>query len=270
MARLPFAKMHGAGNDFVMVLASDLAGRPPLSSERIAALCHRRTGIGADGLIVVGRPEDADLRMDYYNADGCEAEMCGNGARCTIAFAYRRGRCAGEGTLATASGFLAYRVHGPDEIEVDLPPPRNLVLDLEVPGAPYPALHACNTGVPHLVIPVLDIEAVDVDRDGRALRHHPQFAPAGTNVNWVCRDEAADEWRLRTYERGVEAETLACGTGAAAAVVILCRLGLAASPVAIRTRGDDLLTISVDLAAPRLGLRGPAIVAFEGEVSSDD
>jgi diaminopimelate epimerase len=269
MARMPFTKMHGAGNDFVMVLAADLGGMPPLSGQRIAALCHRRTGIGADGLIVVGTPADADLRMDYYNADGGEAEMCGNGARCTVAFAHRRGLCVARGTLATASGPLGFQVHGAEEIEVDLPAPRDVALDLDVAGAAYPALHACNTGVPHLVIPVPDLDAVAVERDGRELRHHPRFAPAGTNVNWVCRDEAAGQWHLRTYERGVEAETLACGTGAAATALILCRLGLAASPVAIRTRGGDLLTISVDLTLPRLGLRGPAIVAYEGEVSCD-
>lgn len=269
MQGLPFAKMHGAGNDFVMVAAVDLAGTPPLTADRIARLCRRRTGIGADGLIVVGADDGADLRMDYFNADGGRAEMCGNGARCTVAFAHRRGLVGAAGTLATDSGPLAFRVHGPADIEVDLPRPRDLALNIALAGSPFSAHHACNTGVPHLVIPVPNVAAVDVERAGPPLRRHNHFAPAGTNVNWVSRDARTLRWSLRTFERGVEGETLACGTGAAATAVVLHALGLAASPVAIGTQGGDILQIGVDLAEPRLSLRGPAVVAFEGEVTGD-
>ncbi len=268
---LPFVKMHGAGNDFVMIDARDLGGEPALDRARIAALCHRRTGVGGDGLILVGCEPDGAVRMTYFNADGGEAEMCGNGARCTVAFAHARGLMGERGILATAAGPLEARVHGPTDIEVALPPFRDLATDLALDGAPAgQALHHCNTGVPHLVIPVDDIDAVDPATAGPPLRHHARFAPAGVNVNWVAPGAPGAPWRLRTYERGVEAETLACGTGASATAAVLVRLGRAASPVAIQTRGGDLLHIDVDLDHRRLSLRGPALVAFEGEVRSDD
>ncbi len=268
---LPFVKMHGAGNDFVMVDGRDLADGPPLDRARIAALCDRRTGIGGDGLIIVGRDPDGAVRMTYYNADGGEAEMCGNGARCTVAFAHARGLLGATGVLATAAGPLEARVHGPGDIEVSLPPFRDLATDLSLDGVPAgTACHHCDTGVPHLVIPVDDIDAVDPAAAGPPLRHHGRFVPAGVNVNWVAPGAGGAAWQLRTYERGVEAETLACGTGASAAAAVLVRLGRATSPVAIRTRGGDLLRIDVDLDCHRLRLRGPARVAFEGEVRRHD
>ena len=227
MPGLPFAKMHGAGNDFIMVAAGDPADRPPLTAGRIARLCRRRTGIGADGLIIVGSGDGAVLSMDYFNADGGRAEMCGNGARCTVAFAHRRQLTGAAGALATDAGTLPYRVHGPADVEIDLPAPRDLALNIALAGSPYTAHHACNTGVPHLVIPVSNVSSVAVERDGPPLRRHPHFAPAGTNVNWVGPDATSTGWQLRTFERGVEGETLACGTGAAAAAVVLHALGLA-------------------------------------------
>lgn len=267
---LPFAKMHGAGNDFVMVDARDLAGRGPLEEHEIRMLCDRRTGVGADGLIVV-EPDAAGggLGMHYWNADGGRAAMCGNGARCTVAFARRRGLCADQGVLRTDAGDLRFAVHGPADIAIELPPCRDLQLDLDLAGATALPAHACDTGVPHLVLMTDDLDAVDVAADGPALRRHPRFAPAGTNVDWLQHDPAAGVWRLRTYERGVEAETLACGTGAAACAVVAMRLGLAASPVAVRTRRGDLLRITEDDADRSLWLRGPAVLAFVGEVNDD-
>ena len=265
--RLPFIKMHGAGNDFVMLDARDLTG--DLDRPRIAALCDRRRGIGADGLIIVTATGDNAIRMTYYNADGGEVEMCGNGARCTVAFAHERGLVGTTCRLDTLAGPLAGTVHGAKDIEVDLPKYKDLELDLDLRDAPHATIHACNTGVPHLVIPVDDIEALEVMKHGRALRQHDHFAPAGTNVNWIAPAPRGEQWLLRTYERGVEAETLACGTGAAAVAVVLSRLERAASPVAIRTRSGDLLTITVDHDDHSLSLRGPAVVAYQGEVASD-
>ena len=271
-ATLPFVKMHGAGNDFVMVDGRRL---PPggLDTARIAALCDRRRGIGADGLIVVAPDPAHDFAMTYYNSDGGEAEMCGNGARCAVAFARALGLAAGDDCrFRTRSGPVTGTFHG-DEISVQLTPPRDLRLGLDLgPGSPFPAHHAVNTGVPHLVIPVEDVEAVELSRWGPWLRHHAAFAPAGTNVNWVSAGRGPGAvHRLRTYERGVEAETFACGTGASATALVLCRLGLAASPVALHTRGGDCLTVTVEEAdgTTRLHLRGPAVVAFSGEVASD-
>ncbi len=267
---LPFLKMHGAGNDFVLV-----DGRiwPPaaLTAPRIASLCDRRRGIGADGLIVVAPAAGVDFSMTYFNADGGEAEMCGNGARCAVAFARRLGLAGARCVFATRSGPVAGEDAG-SEVRVALTPPRDL--QLEVPlgaDSPFPAHHYVNTGVPHLVIPVDDIAAVDLQGWGPRLRHHPRFAPAGVNVDWVGAAAADGAHPLRTYERGVEAETLACGTGAAAAALVLVRLGAAAAPVRLRARGGDLLTIHVEdgPAGPRLALQGPAAVAFAGEVELD-
>ncbi|MHB8078338.1 MAG: diaminopimelate epimerase [Candidatus Krumholzibacteriia bacterium] len=268
---LAFVKMHGAGNDFVMV---DGRGLPParLDAPAIAALCDRRRGIGGDGLIIVDPDRDLDFAMSYYNADGGEADMCGNGARCAVAFARALGLAPGESCrFRTRSGPLAGRWEA-GEISVQLTPPRDLRLRLDLGATtPFPTAHAVDTGVPHLVVPVDDVDAVDVARWGPLLRRHPAGGPAGANVDWVAPGAAPGApHRLRTFERGVEGETLACGTGASAAAFVLCRLGLARSPVALLTRGGDTLTITLEEAAdgPRLHLRGPAVVAFAGEVAS--
>jgi len=269
-AKLPFTKMHGAGNDFVLL---DGRAVPPgwLTPARIAALCDRRRGIGADGLIVVGPSDRADFAMAYHNADGGEAEMCGNGARCAVAFARRLGLAGDACTFLTASGPVEGRTEA-GEIAITLPPPRDVRLGVD-PGAgsPFPEHHFANTGVPHLVVPVPDVAAVDVARWGPVLRRGAALGPAGANVDWVQAGEPDAPLRLRTYERGVEAETLACGTGAAATALVMWRLGRARSPVALLTRGGDRLTVTIEPRGDRvtLRLRGPAVVAFEGEVPGD-
>ena len=267
--RLPFVKMHGAGNDFVMVDHRELAARGlegRLTRQAIEALCDRRKGVGADGLIIIGpgTPGQTSFRMTYYNSDGGEAEMCGNGARCSVAHAHRLGLAGATCRFDTWSGALDGWVHGPGDLEISLPGWRDLELDVGLDGTPWERHASCNTGVPHLVMPVANVDDVDLAAWGPRLRFHERFGKAGTNVNWVSPDGPGGGWRIRTYERGVEAETLACGTGSSASAVILCGLGLAASPVALHTRGGDVLTVSVDTQAGRLRLRGPALVAFEG------
>lgn len=283
--RLPFVKMHGAGNDFIMVdlraVAAVVQGGT-LGRDLIAALCDRRKGIGADGLIIIGpgsasgsasstmagpppaAPSPTAFRMTYFNADGGEAEMCGNGARCSVAYAHSLGLAPEDCRFDTWSGALWGRVHGPGDVEISLPGWRGLDLSVGLADTPWPLQAACNTGVPHLVIPVDDVDEVDLGQWGPRLRRHERFGAAGTNVNWVSPDAPDGLWRIRTFERGVEAETLACGTGASASAVILCALGRARSPVALRTRGGDVLTVAVDADAGALRLRGPAVVAFEG------
>jgi diaminopimelate epimerase len=176
--------------------------------------------------------------------------------------------------FATGAGLLQGIWHGPGDVEVTLPPWRDLVLDLDLEldagRPPWPAVHSCNTGVPHLVIPVEDIDAVPVREWGARLRGHERFAPRGTNVNWVAPAGDSGQFLMRTYERGVEDETLACGTGASAIAVVLCRLGRARSPVTLRTRGGNLLSVSVDLENISLRLRGPAVTSFQGEVLIDE
>ncbi len=265
--RLKFEKMHGAGNDFVFLDHRDLPDGFQLTAEVIAFLCDRRLGVGGDGLILVGpgREGETDFRMTYFNADGGEAEMCGNGARCSVAFAHAHDLIGADCTFDTQVGVLDGTVHGPTDITVSLTGWTDLDLDVVVPGSPWEHHCACNTGVPHLIVPVSDTGAVDIKKWGGTFRHHEIFAPAGTNVNWVALDAASGHYMLRTYERGVEDETLACGTGAAAAAVVLCHLEQAKSPVSVRTHGGDLLHITVETDTGRLLLRGPAVVSFRGQ-----
>lgn len=265
--KLKFSKMHGAGNDFVMIDGRDLDGRG-LTRPTIAALCDRRTGVGADGLIIVAETDNAaaDFRMIYFNSDGGEAEMCGNGARCSVAFAQAAGLIEDQCRFETLAGLLQGRVLPDGQIMVGLPPWRDLVLDVDLGPQEFPAHHTCNTGVPHLVIPVPDVQGLDVEKWGRHYRELPFFAPAGTNVNFVSREPGGDRFLLRTYERGVEAETLACGTGASATAVVMCRLGLGRTPVSLVTRGGVVLKVSVGEADEKLLLMGPAETSFQGEV----
>jgi diaminopimelate epimerase len=265
--------MHGAGNDFVMVAAADLP-TGGLDRATIARICDRRRGVGGDGLIVVAPPDidrsaasadDVDFVMTYYNSDGGEAEMCGNGARCAVAFARALGFAGETCRFATRAGVVAGRARG-EEVEVALTPWRDLALGVAVEGSPFAEHHTCDTGVPHLVIPVADVDAVDVAAAGSALRGHALFAPRGTNVDWVSPVVGGEGWRLRTFERGVEAETLACGTGAAAAAVVLIASGRAATPVTLLTRGGDRLSVTVDETAKELRLCGPATTVFRGAI----
>ncbi|MFH1843951.1 MAG: diaminopimelate epimerase [bacterium] len=267
--RLPFVKMHGAGNDFIMVAGCDLRSSG-LSGPTIQKLCHRRVGIGADGLIIVREQSDVDFSMTYYNADGGEAEMCGNGARCCVAFAHTRGLAADSCRFETGAGRVAGVIDS-SGITVSLPAWRELRLDVDFDGSPFPAHHTVNTGVPHIVVPLDEVESVDVAQWGAFLRFQDRLASSGANVNFVAAAGDAG-FRLRTYERGVEAETLACGTGAAATAVVLCALNLATSPVTLKTRGGDTLTVSVGHEADphALRLHGPAVVAFTGEVEINE
>ncbi len=268
---LKFTKMHGAGNDFVMVDARDLQGLE-LSAPRIEALCERRTGVGADGLIIIDKPSGSKsaFSMVYFNADGHEAEMCGNGARCSVAFAHQNGIAEKECFFTTFSGILSGRVFAADDIQVSLPAWTDLTLNVDLGNQEFIDHHTCNTGVPHLVIPVPDVKQVDVKKNGSAYRLHDKFFPAGTNVNFVSQDPQTGHQLLRTYERGVEDETLACGTGASATAVVLCKLGLAQSPVSLHTRGGDVLQVSVDFDGRKLLLRGPTETSFRGEVLIND
>ncbi len=267
---LSFVKMHGAGNDFVLLAADELAGEP-LTPATVAHLCDRRLGIGADGLLLLAAGDpDVDFRMVYYNADGLPAEMCGNGARCVVAYAHQRGRIGDHCRFATDAGIVTGRRFEDGSVEVSLPAWYDLDLEMTLTDSPFSPHYFCNTGVPHLVIPVDDVDTIDVAGQGRPLRHHPQLGAAGANVNWVDQRGTDGCLRYRTYERGVEAETLACGTGAAAVAVVLAALGRTVSPVDLLTRGGDRLTVTVDFDTNGLRLRGPATFVFTGELTIDE
>ncbi|MEO5656876.1 MAG: diaminopimelate epimerase [Nitrospiria bacterium] len=270
-AVIPFAKMSGSGNDFVIIdNRKDLVPRRRMPGF-VKAVCRRGLSVGADGVIFLHRSPRADFRWHYYNADGGEAEMCGNGSRCAARFAVMKKIARRTMTFETRAGLIHAEV-GDHGVTVRLPPPKGLRLSLplEVGGASYEA-HVLNTGVPHVVLFVDDVEAVDVAALGRAIRIHPAFAPAGTNANFV-RIDSPRRLTIRTYERGVEGETLACGTGSVAAAVLAGLLGKARSPVTLKTRGGPPLTVGFELdgrTITRVELTGEARLVYEGTLTGE-
>ena len=269
---LHFYKMNGAGNDFIVIDNRDLSVR--LEAEDIAFLCDRHYGVGADGLLAVEPAQKgADFRFRYYNADGGEAEMCGNGARCFARFTVHLfDEMPSEVRFETIAGILAAEIID-EQVRIAMSEPKDLHSDrpTKVPGLDAP-LHSINTGVPHAVAFLPDIEALgsfDVDGTGRAIRHHDDFAPAGTNANFAAVLEPG-HIAIRTYERGVEAETLACGTGMAACALIHHLLTGAASPVKVDVADGDTLEVGFrrkeDGSFTDVTLTGPAGFVFEGDI----
>ncbi len=267
--RLPFTKMNGAGNDFVMIDNRDLS--IGLSREQIARVCDRHRGVGADGLLAAEPAENgADFKFRYYNADGGEAEMCGNGARCFGRFTARLLEAPKEIiTFETVAGTLSARLVG-DEVEVAMSDPFDLELNsaVSVEGLDSP-VHTINTGVPHAVAFVDDLDEVKILELGSAIRFHHHFQPSGTNANFV-KVVSPGHITIRTYERGVENETLACGTGMVACAIIYHLLEKAPSPVKVDVRGGESLQIGFEGDA-RAGFRnvsltGPAEFVFDGEI----
>lgn len=266
---LSFTKMNGAGNDFVVLDNRD--GALALETESIARLCDRHRGVGADGLLVLEPAQNgADFRMRYYNADGGEAEMCGNGARCFARFARQAaGGTAEKITFETPAGIIGAEFPG-DQVRIAMSAPHShqAPQTLEVNGRPA-EVHFLNTGVPHAVVFVEDLESVNVQADGAALRYHSAFAPRGTNANFA-RILAPSQLAVRTYERGVEGETLACGTGVCATALLHHLRTGDPSPISVRIRGGDTLRVDFekDGAAFRaVTLTGPADFVFNGTIS---
>lgn len=280
MQKLSFVKMNGAGNDFVVL--DNRTRQLALDASAIARLCDRHRGVGADGVLLVEAADPdtrADFRMRYHNADGGEAEMCGNGARCFARYAGRllaagNGVPRGHLSFQTLAGTIRAHLNG-DGVRLDLSRPVDgSDLDgLRLPdGRAFAQAYFLNTGVPHVVIPVDDVEAVDVQPVGRAIRHHARFAPQGTNANFI-QAAGRDAIRLRTYERGVEGETLACGTGATAAALIHAELGgwTGEGSIAVQVRSGDTLHVGFERTGPFqfrcVTLGGPADFVFSGEVA---
>ena len=247
-------KMTGSGNDFVL-----LDGRATCleawSADRIAALCDRRNGVGADGLVILAPEAPGSVRMSYWNADGSRAALCGNAALCSARLAvYLELVPPGDLRLLTDAGVVRARAaQDGDQAEIGVP---DFAVGGALPGLePAPGEHwmaFATVGVPHLVVRVDDIERIDLPGRGRALRFDPRPGPAGANVNFVSPPASGDgPWLIRTYERGVEGETLACGTGTVAAALALARRGEAGLPLAFRTRGGPELLVRAELQEGR-------------------
>jgi diaminopimelate epimerase len=262
--------MHGAGNDFIV--AADPGHRGTRDPGFVRHACSRRLGIGADGLILLAPAPDpaiADLSMTFFNCDGSRADMCGNGLRCAALFAHSHMNTPCELRIATDAGILAATVFpetGRVRIQIPvLAPPR----PVDIP--PYRGWFV-NTGVPHLVIPFdADLSSLDLAAIAPPLRHHAQFAPAGCNVNVIADDRVPGHpIGIRTFERGVEAETLACGTGIAAAALALATFTAHRSPLSFQTFTGERLDVDIPAASHPLEhvlLTGPAVEVFTGTLT---
>jgi diaminopimelate epimerase len=257
---IPFSKLNGSGNDFLLVdnregVVGDL-DRPGF----VAKVCDRARSIGADGMILVETSAKADFRWDFYNADGSRAEMCGNGGRCVARFAYERKIAGASQSFETLAGVIRAEVVG-RRVKLQMTRPKGFVesAELTIGGRrlPYGFL---DTGVPHAVLFVRDLDGVDVKALGSAIRHHKAFSPRGTNVNFAKPEGGVI--RLRTYERGVEGETLACGTGAVATAILAASRGLAGAPVSVVTTGGETLVVHFEQGKKDFGR-----VYLEGDTS---
>ncbi len=271
---IPFFKMTGSGNDFIIIdnrsqfITADQG--PPLT--RLA--CRRNLSLGADGLILIENDPEVDFRWRFYNADGSEAEMCGNGSRCAARFVFLKGIVPKrEMAFRTLAGIIRAEIMG-ERVKVRMTPPHRLHMDISLPlESGLLDVHFIDTGVPHVVHFVADktvLEKVAVFPLGRTLRYHSHFQPAGTNANFatVC---DRHHMAVRTYERGVEAETLACGTGSIAATLVAAARNLVTSPVEVLTQSGETLTIHfaqpTAQGAPEFAevyLEGDAKVVCEG------
>jgi diaminopimelate epimerase len=268
MKTIPFFKMSGSGNDFI-VIDNRAAVVPEAELTRlVVGACRRKMSAGADGMILIESSDHLDFKWRFFNADGSLPDMCGNGARCAARFAYLNGIADRQMAFETRAGTIEAMV-GDDSVNIRMTDPRDLKTGmlLDIDGTPS-AVGSVNTGVPHVVMVVDDVAAVDVVERGRRIRHHRDFAPEGTNVNFVSVDQAG-RISIRTYERGVEDETLACGTGNVAAALILAHERGLRSPVALTTRSGAGLTVHFNTQGGRyrdVFLEGDARVIYRGEL----
>lgn len=251
---IEFYKYVGAGNDFVIFDNWD--GKLELTSQQIIDICDRRFGIGADGVILLQAHPDADFRMNYFNADGTRGEMCGNGARCLVRFAESRGRASLSGTFMADDGVHQYHI-APDAIDVEI------IVNGEIEDwdLPRSGCGFINTGVPHLVMPVKDADSENLDPLGWEMNIHAAH-PQGTNLNIV--EKLADDLKVRTWERGVNKETLACGTGAVATAIFAHEKWGLRWPIRLVFPGGDL---KADLRGNQHWLKGPTALVFKGHLA---
>lgn len=263
--------MSGAGNDFVCL--DNRSGKLRLTKRQRERLCHRQFGVGADGLLILEKSKassKADVRMRYYNADGGEAEMCGNGARCFARYvqkmkSWKKARLSFD----TPAGKITALFCG-DEVQVDLTLPEWPPAEATVDASELPnPLYILNTGVPHAVVFVESIDDLDVISYGSLIRNHAKFAPAGTNVNFV--EKRGKRLIVRTYERGVEAETLACGTGVTAVALVAHHVLELNSPIELVVRSGCKLKVFFEFdesgkKVSSVSLFGPADFVYQGEI----
>ncbi|MGC8886797.1 MAG: diaminopimelate epimerase [Verrucomicrobiia bacterium] len=266
--RLEFWKMNGAGNDFIMI--DNRSQTIKLVPNQIIKLCHRQKGIGADGIIMLipCKSGNAEWAWQFYNSDGSCAEMCGNGARCFAKFIQRLTGTKEKVSFETGAGVIKAYYKG-DDVAINMTQPKDLQLNINLPLKDgLRTLHFINTGVPHIVNFVDDLEKLDVKSLGAEIRYHKHFAPKGTNANFV-QALGNSSIRVRTYERGVENETLACGTGITASALISSIIYGFNSPIKVLVQSGDKLEVSFeksDDGFKNVVLTGPAEFVFNGVI----
>ena len=266
---IPFTKMSGAGNDFVIIDNRNPIIEPRQKREFVKKVSARKTSIGADGVIFIEDSDKENFSWDFYNSDGSTAEMCGNGARCVSRYAYEHDIAPRQLSFETLAGIITAEVND-SMVKVKLPVPNHLRVDLKVKlGDTSYIVDSLNTGVPHVVVFSKDVNREDIQRIGRGIRFHQEFAPAGTNVN-LAQVKDSHSLKVRTYERGIESETLACGTGAVASAILASRKNKVQPPIEVETRGGDLLKIYSDKpdngSFSNIFLEGTTKNSFEGVI----
>ena len=270
MKPIPFAKMNGSGNDFI-VIDNRSENAPADLTAFVQSVCRRKLSVGADGLILIETDAAHDFKWQFFNADGSRAEMCGNGARCAARFAHVNDIAGPQMTFGTDAGTIEAEVIGED-VKIRMTEPFGLTIDetLALADGEQVVSHV-NTGVPHVVVETEDLEAVPVRERGREIRFHPRFAPAGTNANFMA-VRGSGSIAVRTYERGVEDETLACGTGCVASGLVAAVRHGWESPVAVTTRSGGILTIHYRREGQGFGavhLEGDARIVYTADLQVD-
>lgn len=271
---IKFSKLSGTGNDFILIDNRDKSIDTDICKNLVVSICRRAVSVGADGVIFIENDPkgECDFKWRFFNADGSEAEMCGNGGRCAARFAFERGIAGPQMTFVTLAGVISAQIIGKQKVKIQLTKPENLIplFDLEIDSRTWP-VRFLDTGVPHTVIEVADIESVNVFKQGGQIRNHPRFAPKGTNANFV-QIAGPNRLLIRTFERGVEGETLACGTGAVAAAITLALENKVAPPVSLLTRSGEELVVHFDAGAglpEEVYLEGAARWIYDAVLSSD-
>ena len=267
--------MSGSGNDFIIIDNRNRIVDENSLPVFISKICRRKLSIGADGFILVENSDVADFKWRFYNSDGSNAEMCGNGARCVARFAYFNNISGKKMSFETDTGIIPAELIN-DCVKVKLPDPVDFQLDyaLELKDSSL-TVSSINTGVPHVVVILDEVDNTDVVNTGRQIRFHEKYAPAGANANFVClnRDEAENRTiKIRTYERGVEDETLACGTGSIAGALVMAEKFGLKSPVNVITRGGESLKIYFEKdkkSFKDIFLEGDACIIYKGEIFKD-
>ncbi|NQT06732.1 MAG: diaminopimelate epimerase [Candidatus Omnitrophica bacterium] len=266
----PFAKMVASGNDFVVMdNRDDALSHYGISISEIAkGLCERKRSVGADGMLLMEESAKAHFKMRIFNSDGSEVDMCGNGSRCVALYAVENDIASRYMQIETGAGIIDAEVVGL-RVKIRLTDPKEIKLNLNLSiGKKRYKIHTINTGVPHVVSFVKDLDKVKVESIGSRIRHHKTFKPGGTNVNFV-KEISANEIEVRTYERGVESETYACGTGSTASALITSLLHGMKSHIDVRTKSKETLRVYFDKKGKSIKnvyLEGEAKVVYNGRI----